>query len=733
MRPALIPLLLGVALAATPASAQQAPAPAGEDSHWSQKLSLEELLKLELATPAKQRQKASEAPGVASLVTREQIQQFGWTSLNDILFSQPGFFPARDFERSVVGARGIQEGWNNNHLLVLVDGVPVNDHDTASAYTWDITPLFFVKSVEIIRGPGSALYGSSATQGIIAINTISSPKALNEQERLEINSEARLRLGNQGTSSVEAVAASRSEHLSTVLGFRYARTDGSIYLSPDGSGRVDDQGALQRFRVSEPLGSRYVFLKLEARKALEGLSLSYHQQAWEQGIGLGWFSWAPDAEQPIREGRHLAVLSYRSQPERPLQHEYVLMFQRHDYDLNIRFYPSGALDGYYPNGVTETLDTHVDEVFTRAQLSGELAERLSLLGGVEYSLFLYNGDHVHYSNADLLNFEEDSPPSETLVELGPFYEGILNRPVSNAAAYAQLSWSQLLDTPLSLTAGLRYDLKFFRYRAPEAPTARPSARSYEQLSPRLALVYAALPSLSFKLQASRAFRAPSPTELFSTNSWMADTDIDSILPERVTTFELGADWLIHRHLSSRTTVFVSRYENLIGYEQLQVNNLFSRDTAGVELELMADAELGTRGRLMAFGNYSYARLLGETDDDSEGSLRQLTWAPAHTAKAGVSYSIRRFTLALQGRYQSTVLRRPGDFETPAYREARPESVPAWLRFDVNTRLQINVWSSVGLSVTNLFDTEDFLVRTGDLPFDYRMEGRRILGNLELSL
>lgn len=731
--PALVPLLLGVALAAPPTSAQPAPAPAEEDSHWSQQLSLEELLQLELATPAKQRQKAWEAPGVASLVTREQIRQFGWTSLNDILFSQPGFFPARDYERSVVGARGIHEGWNNNHLLVLVDGVPVNDNDTASAYTWDITPLFFVKSVEIIRGPGSALYGSSATQGIVAINTISSPRALDEQERLEVNSEARLRLGNRGTTSVEAVAATRSEHLSTVLGFRFARTTGDTYLSLDGSGRLDESGALQRFRISEPLGSRYLFLKVEARKALEGLSLRYHQQSWEQGTGHGWASWAPDAEQPIREGRQLAVLSYRSRLESPLQHESVLMFQRHDYDLDIRFYPNGALDGYYPNGVTETLDTHMDEVFSRAQLSGELAERLSLLGGVEYSLFLYGGDHAHFSNADLLNFDEGSPPSETQVNLGPFYEGILNHPVSNAAAYVQLSWSQLLDTPLSLTAGLRYDLKFFRYSDPEARGSRPSARSYEQLSPRLALVYAALPRLSLKLQASRAFRAPAPTELFSTNSWMADTDIDTLRPERVTTFELGADWMIDRHLNSRTTVFLSRYENLIGYEQSQLNNLFSRDTAGVELELMADAELGARGRLMAFGNYSYAHLLGETNDGSEGGARKLTWAPAHTAKAGVSYSLRRFTLALQGRYQSTVLRRPGDFETPAFREARPESVPAWIRFDVNTRLQLNAWSSVGLSVTNLLDTENDLVRTGDLPFDYRMEGRRILGNFELTL
>lgn len=725
---------LAVALLTGSAVAHPASPPEAE-SDWSQTLSLEELLQLELAAPSKQRQQAREAPGVASLVTREQIRQFGWTSLNDILFSQPGFFPSRDYERTVVGARGLQGGWNSNHLLMLVDGVPVNDSDTGGAYTWDITPLFMVRSVELIRGPGSALYGSSATHGVVAINTISAPRTLNENERLEVNSEARLRLGNLGTTSVEAVAATRSDHLSAVVGFQYLRSAGASYLSYDGSGRTDDTGALQRFQVSEPLGSRYLYVKLEPRQTLEGLSLSYHQQVWEQGTAHGWLFWVPDDEEPLREGRHLAVLRYQSQPESEVQREFVLQFQRHDYDLDVRFYPSGAVDGFYPSGVTETLRTQVDEVFGRAQLSGRLAERVSLLGGAEYAVFLYGGDDAHYSNAELLNAEGGYPPSEALVQLGDFYEDIIGQPVNNVAAYVQLAWSGLLDTPLSLTAGLRYDLKFFASGKPVTVGAPPTRRSYDQLSPRLALVYAPTPSLSLKLQASQAFRAPTPSELFSTNSWMTDADVETIRPERVTTFDLNADWMLSRHLSWRATVFHSRYENLIGYTYSRLGNLFSRRFAGLELELMADAELGSKGRLMAFGNYSYVHLLGEADGEtgSEETDSRLTWAPAHTAKAGVSWALQRFTLSLQGRYQSKVLRRETDRLTPAFMEARPEAVPAWVRFDVNTRLRLNEWSAVGLTVTNLLNAQSYLVRTGDLPFDYLMEQRRVLGSLEIDL
>jgi iron complex outermembrane receptor protein len=248
-------------------------------------------------------------------------------------------------------------------------------------------------------------------------------------------------------------------------------------------------------------------------------------------------------------------------------------------------------------------------------------------------------------------------------------------------------------------------------------------------------VYAPTASLSLKLQASRAFRAPTPSEIFSTNSWMADSDIDTLQPERVTTFELNADWTLSQHLSWRTTVFHSQYENLIGYTNAQLSNLFSRRFAGLELELMADAELGARGRVMAFGNYTYVHLLGEADGHGGAvdPAARLTWAPAHTVKAGVSYGLKRFTFALQGRYQSKVLRRETDRVTPAFIEARPESVPAWVRFDANARLRLNEWSAVGLTMTNLLDAESYLVRTGDLPFDYRMDQRRILGSLEINL
>jgi iron complex outermembrane receptor protein len=738
-------LLLTGLLAACPAAAQSAPAsdvpasdaPLEPEPHWSQLLSLEELLQLELAAPSKQLQPAREAPGVVSVVPREQIRRFGWMSIDDILFSQPGFFPAHDYERTVVGARGLSEGWNNNHLLLLVDGVPMNDNEAGTAFTWDVTPLFMVKSVEIIRGPGSALYGSNATNGVVAINTISSPRTLREDERLEVNSEARLLLGDRSTLSTDAVVATMSEHLSTVLGFRHFHTNGYSYLSTDGSGRTDSTGALQRFRINDDHGSDYLFIKLEAKKALEGLSLQYHLQSWEHSTGHGWLFWAPDADGPMRDQRHIAVLRYQSPQEGRIRQEYVFKLQRHEFERNVRFYPNGALDGRYPAGVNEVLETRMDELFGRAQFSGELAERLTLLGGLEYSAFLYDGDEEHYANTDLSDTEGDAPAPATLVQLGPFYEGIISHPVSNLGAYTQLAWSRLLDLPLSLTVGLRYDLKFFGYHAPgDLASSPPRAKQYEQLSPRLALVYSPSASLSLKAQASRAFRAPAPAELFGANTWMLTANIDMLRPEQVTTFELNADWTVTPHVSWRSTLFHSRFDNLIGYSDANLaSNLFSRRNAGLESELLGDIDLGERGQVQGFGSYTYVHMLAETDGNGGhvASAGRLTWAPAHLAKAGLSYSVRGFTLSLQGRYQSAVHRREGDSATALFAAARPTSVPAWVRFDANARVQLNSWAALGVKVSNLFDAESYLVKSGDFPFDYRMEGRRLFASLEFDL
>ncbi len=733
-RPALV-LALAAAVASSALASEPVPpsAPPPVEPDWSRSLSLQDLLDLELASPAKLPQTSREAPGQASLVTRQLLREYGWTSIEDVLYRQPGFFPSHEAERNTIGARGLSESWNNNHLLLLIDGVPFNDGESAAAYTSDLTPLFITKDLEIIRGTGSALYGSSATNGVISLNTVSAAKLLGENGALESTSQAALRVGNLGARALDVLTAARTRYLSTVLAFNHSETDGNEYLSPDGSGRADASGALQRFQVQDHHSSNYFFAKLEGLDRFSGLQLEYHLQSWRYETAFGWLYWTPDVRTPHAEERHLVNLRYRAEPRPDLSFEGVAQYQRHRQDLHMRFYPDGAL-GLYPAGVTEVQIYWTQEAFARTQLAWRVSQQATLLAGIEGAAFLYDGDEAHFANAFLDDAAHGFPPSDATVPLGPTYEPVVGEPVWKLAPYAQLAVQRLLGLPISLTAGLRFDSKFFHYR--DLASGERRYKSFEQLSPRLALVFSPLPGLSLKGQASQAFRTPSALELFASHSWAESSNVE-VRPEQVTTFELGLDWAVSPRLTWRLNGFNTRYLDDILYASSTnaLLNLRSRRVAGVESEALGELPLGDGQSLSGFANFTWVRQLSEsTYDASLGSSEGgLTWAPELSAKAGLVYRNGPLTIAAQGIFQGEVRRRGGESADPLFAASRPASVAPWTRFDLNLRWRIAHGLSAALGLRNLFDTAGYLIKGGSFPFDYRIEPRRGYASLELDL
>src|SRR5207237_7132974 len=134
------------------------------------------------------------------------------------------------YERVTVSSRGLHEGWNSNHLLLLVDGVPHNNNVNLTAYTWEITPLYMVETMELTRGPGSALYGSTAMNGIVAMNTVAPSNAR--------PAEGLVRFGNAGTRTYDLLAGHKFKHAGFVLAYNHYENDGNSYRSFDGSRRT---------------------------------------------------------------------------------------------------------------------------------------------------------------------------------------------------------------------------------------------------------------------------------------------------------------------------------------------------------------------------------------------------------------------------------------------------------------------------------------------------------------
>ena len=110
-------------------------------------------------------------PAGVSVVDRDTIQTRDYTSLTQALSAVPGLHVSQSG-----GAGGnasvFVRGTNSNEVLVLRDGVPVNDaSDSAGAFNFGVDALADVQRVEVVRGPMAALYGSAAIGGVINVVT----------------------------------------------------------------------------------------------------------------------------------------------------------------------------------------------------------------------------------------------------------------------------------------------------------------------------------------------------------------------------------------------------------------------------------------------------------------------------------------------------------------------------------------------------------------------------------
>jgi len=135
-------------------------------------LSLEELLQVTVTSVSRKPQLLTTAAAAIFVVTQDDIRQSGARTIPDVLRMVPGVQVAQvDSSTWAVTARG-SNGIFANKLLVLMDGRTLYDPEFSGVY-WDIqdTTLASIERIEVIRGPGAALWGANAVNGVINIIT----------------------------------------------------------------------------------------------------------------------------------------------------------------------------------------------------------------------------------------------------------------------------------------------------------------------------------------------------------------------------------------------------------------------------------------------------------------------------------------------------------------------------------------------------------------------------------
>lgn len=135
--------------------------------------SVEELFDLLVTTASKAEEKIIDAPGVVSVLTAREIRLFGAQTLKDAVNYMTGAAVLTSFSnRNGISIRGDQQGtFYNSHVLILIDGRPIRESLYGGAYSAILAafPLTGVERIELIRGPGSTLYGTGAYSGVVNI------------------------------------------------------------------------------------------------------------------------------------------------------------------------------------------------------------------------------------------------------------------------------------------------------------------------------------------------------------------------------------------------------------------------------------------------------------------------------------------------------------------------------------------------------------------------------------
>jgi len=197
-------------------------------------MSIEQLMEVEVTSASKKPESMYEAPGIMVVVPRKEFEIYGDRDLHQLLQRQPSVY-TRDvfpYTDNVAGFRGDMLTVTDTHTLILFNGRPIRESAQGiNVNLYKTFPLSVLDSVELIRGPGSVLYGTNAFTGVI--NLIPRIPDANEVSVSTM-------IGSHDYYSTEFTAGGRSGELGYLTAFRVAGQQGYPYNMTDEPGVPPD-------------------------------------------------------------------------------------------------------------------------------------------------------------------------------------------------------------------------------------------------------------------------------------------------------------------------------------------------------------------------------------------------------------------------------------------------------------------------------------------------------------
>jgi outer membrane receptor protein involved in Fe transport len=524
--------------------------------------------------------------GSISVITEDQIKTMGATELFEVIETVPGIHVSLQAQSQdpVYTVRGIGNE-SNSQMLIMLNGTRITTPLHSSIDFGPTVPLAAVKRIEVIRGPGSAVYGADAFAGVINIITKNSH---------DINgAQMGVRAGNWNTQSGWGLYGSHWKEWDVAADIQYQGTEGD-------SGRIITKDYQSLFDKPDRTPASHAPGAMNTEFKSINSHLNLQHKNWDIGFwannilssgtraGSGG-SLDPDGK--ADGNQYLADIRYSTEDwlddwEFQAHLSYLnsgLKGDIHTFPDNARFsideYGDLNFDPNNPNKTT-FVDGTIDMIDYTQQIPS--IELTSIFTGLEKHQFRFSAGFRYediFVNKHLTNYGRgtingDHPP--------PIVNGTLKDVTGTEFSFLRDShrtiWSGVLQDEWQiaknwlLTSGVRYD-----HYSDFGGT----------VNPRLALVWDINKQLTSKLMYGRAFRAPNFYELSLQNHPILQRNF-SLKPETINTGELAFDYRPFSTLRTALNLYYYDIEDLIMPRPtetgLEYQNFGEQDGYGTEFE-----------------------------------------------------------------------------------------------------------------------------------------------------
>lgn len=656
-------------------------------------MSLEELMNVEITTAGKKAEKVGDIPASVVIVTRADIEKYGYSDLAEIIDHITGIYLWDGYHpmgKTPIGVRGYA---GTDNMIIMVNGV----NQVEGLYDRYILPRISVPveaidRIEVVRGPMSVLYGSGAFFG--AINIITNDTDVYDKDLVSLS------VGNYGILTASTRLATAIDEVKLVFTGSFSKTDGIDKKYTDLISNKDyiiGSNVPIDFSTEDQLADQRTFFNVSGK--FKNLTVDLTHSEFEKGYIL---TSIPQDYSPMREQSTIMSLNYDRKTS-----------DKFRFTTKFTYNTFTSLAHYFPREIDSYVSFGYNSSLYELEANGfwDPSEKANLTFGVNFR-----------------NVFSAINPFEGEAAWGPAYSNYLTRlkegsHIKTLGVFAQGTYT--FSDKFSAVLGLRLE-KIYDYDLEASGGAPlPSAGrvlykdTFSQdkmyLIPRVALIYKPHNNHFIKFLYGEALKHPSIGVLADNLSYASDDspiDIPTIKSSKIQTFEINYTSTIGKIFLPSFSIFWNYLDDLIFASAIEKDGNLYNYTGNTGKINTTGVEVGLKIRPIEEFEIDASLMYQDSENKSERAEgMKVAYSPEYIGYIKISYLLpEKIRIAILGKYIDDI-----EAEYNIFSKTRIAN-PAEGYFVLNANIRkddfINKGMYIQLKVNNLLD-ENIII-----PADY---------------